>query len=113
MTHSQTMLKTLDALEDKPPPDRTVGCMSLLATQRAFERIFDRMAVALKVWSRTYSREITHRDMRMLAHTQPCKRVFKKLEATSSWQEETCKDEEFKEGHGDEEQDIRATAIRS
>lgn len=89
--------------------DRVIGCMSILAAHRAFERLFQRLTLGIKIWMQTYARELTNRDMRTLTYAKVCKRVFHKVKFIDHARvggTDICKDEQFIVGHGDGEEHI-------
>jgi hypothetical protein len=84
--------------------DRIVGCMAIVAEHRAFERLFERLNTGVEIWTRTFARALSHRDMRTLSYSQICKRVFNKLPEEDGEDDlGMCKDEQFSTGHGEEE----------
>jgi len=80
---------------------RSMACMQILATHRAFERTFQRINLAIKVWLQTFAREYLFPSVR---HSWwPCKKVFNSLEHS---EQGFCKHEDWAVGHKDEERSL-------
>lgn len=62
---------------DEEPEVRAEACLSMVATHRAFERTFQKLAKSMEVWLRTWGRKRFSANV----HTswQPCKKVFPAL----------------------------------
>merc|ERR1719277_550158 len=80
-----------------------MGCMSVLALHRAFEKMFERISTGITVWMQTFSREQQHLDIRLATYAYPCRRVFYKLADADKGM---CKNELFKTGEGEEQHEI-------
>jgi hypothetical protein len=103
--NASTQMELLANLTREDLVHRVVGCMQILAVHRAFERLFQRLTLGIKVWMQTYARELKHRDMRTLTYSNICKRVFHKVKFISKTYlggKDICKDEQFLVGHGDD-----------
>lgn len=96
--NASTQMELLANLTKQDVVHRVIGCMSILAVHRAFERLFQRLALGIKIWMQTYARELQHRDMRTLSYSYVCKRVFRKFHYFGG--KDICKDEQFVVGHG-------------
>jgi hypothetical protein len=102
-----TEMELLANLTKEDVVDRVIGCMAILAAHRAFERLFQRLTLGIKIWMQTYARELTHRDMRTLTYSKICRRVFHKVKFIDHrrWGgTDICKDEQFAVGHGTDEE---------
>jgi len=105
--NASTEMQLLANLTKADVVDRVVGCMSILAAHRAFERLFQRLALGIKVWMQTYARGLNHRDMRTLTYSHVCRRVFRKVEFIDHVMvggTDICKDEQFIVGHGSDKE---------
>merc|ERR1740121_1913482 len=101
--HNNSMLSYLETLRGADVKDRIIGCTTILASHRAFERIFVRLSAAMKIWMHTFARDLRHRDVRTAPYSFPCRRVFFEL---ADHEEGFCKDEQFLMGHNEGEQPI-------
>lgn len=90
-----SLLPLIIAAKDKPMSERWSICMQMLATHRAFERAFERIEVALKIWLRSYSRAITAPSIR--TSWWPCQKIYYKLDDYNSTGHagDFCKDSEW------------------
>merc|ERR1719277_2754411 len=80
-----------------------MGCMSVLALHRAFEKMFERISTGITVWMQTFSRDQRHLDIRLATYAYPCRRVFYKLADADKGM---CKNELFQTGEGEEQHEI-------
>lgn len=105
----QTFHKMFNELREKDLTHRAVGCMSILATHRAFEQVFKRLSKAVPIWMKTFARDIRHTDITLWSTNHPCNQVFYNPmhpEYAGENLDLLCKDEEFKTGKGDDEIEI-------
>merc|ERR1712032_1803934 len=102
--YNETLRDKFDNMAQQPMETRVVGCMSIIATQRAYERLFLRFSSALKIWVRTFGRSLRHLDMRTIWKTPyPCRRAFYSMDDREKG---FCKTNTFKVGHGEEEREF-------
>merc|ERR1719221_1923790 len=105
ITEKHSFTDVIAELQVKSLEQRMVGCGSILATHRAFEKTFARMVKAVEIWMKTYARERRHIDMTVGSTVHPCKQTFYKFNADEH-EDDLCKDEQFKVGHDEEEHAI-------
>jgi len=97
-----SLTASLDTIGQSSAEDKVMACMSVVATHRAYERLFMRFASAVKIWMHTFARDIVHLDVRT-RHFGPCRRIFYSFDERDKGM---CKNVEFKIGHGKDEREI-------
>eukprot|EP00931_Biecheleriopsis_adriatica_P024422 TRINITY_DN15223_c0_g1_i2.p1 TRINITY_DN15223_c0_g1~~TRINITY_DN15223_c0_g1_i2.p1 ORF type:complete len:235 (-),score=47.87 TRINITY_DN15223_c0_g1_i2:42-719(-) len=91
-----SLLPRMLEVKDKPLADRLPVCMQLMATHRAFERTFERMKDAIRIWMQTFARSFMKGSIR--GSWFPCKKVFYKM---SDFEDNgMCKHKDWHIGHG-------------
>jgi hypothetical protein len=99
MMQKFSLLPKLREAQNMQMVDKWPVCMQMLATHRAFESTFRRLNSAIKVWMRSFARELVGPSIR--TSWWPCKRVFYKI--YDETQEGFCKNFDWKIGHGRDE----------
>jgi len=91
----------LRSLEGKSVEVRSIACMQLLATHRAFERTFLRLRSGIQVWLQTYGR--SYRSASIRHSWWPCRKVFNSIEHGDRG---FCKHVDWAIGHHEDERSL-------